>query len=200
MNMILVGVVVAILGGGVLIALFCISIYNNIVKLKNEYKNGFSQIDVQLQRRYDLIPNLVNSAKAFMEHEKETLMGVIEARNQALNSEKALKKNPENSKAVKDFNMAEANLNKSISGMFALFENYPDLKSDSTMTNLMEELSSTENKISFARQAYNDAVMHYNVGIQQFPNNILAGIFNFGNVDQLELENQEARTAIKVEF
>lgn len=190
-----------ILFGIVFISLFyLVSIYNSLIRFKNEYKNSFSQIDVQLQRRYDLIPNLVNVAKEYMAHEKETLEGVIKARNQALKSETSLKKNPESSKAVKDFNTAEASLNKSMGGFFALFENYPDLKANSTMNAMMEELSSTENKVGFARQHYNDSVMQYNIGIQEFPNNFLAGIFNFGNVDQLELESEEARKAVKVEF
>jgi LemA protein len=197
-----IGVIFAlVLVGIVFISLFyLVSIYNSLVRFKNEYKNSFSQIDVQLQRRYDLIPNLVNVAKEYMAHEKETLEAVINARNQALKTETSLKKNPESSKAVKKFNAAEANLNKNMGSFLALFENYPDLKANTTMNDLMEELSSTENKVSFARQHYNDSVMQYNIGIQEFPNNFLAVFFNFANVDQLDLEDEEARKAIKVEF
>lgn len=185
---------------GLVIVMMVIGIYNKLVRLKNGYVNGFSQIDVQLQRRYDLIPNLVNVAKKYMEHERETLEAVIHARNQALASKDKLAQNPGNEGAAKSFNQAEGALNSSMTGFLALFENYPDLKANDNMKTLMEELSSTENKVSFARQAYNDAVMSYNVGREEFPAVILAGMFGFNHVAQLEIEDVKARKAVKVEF
>lgn len=179
---------------------YIVSIYNGLVRLANEYKNSFSQIDVQLQRRYELIPNLVSVAKKYMAHERETLEAVINARNKALKSEKALKNDPSDPTAMKEFNQAEASLGNSMGSFLALFENYPDLKANENMNTLMEELTSTENKVSFARQNYNDSVMTYNIGIQQFPNNIIAGMFNYRNVMQLEVEEEKMRKAVKVEF
>lgn len=179
---------------------YFISIYNRIVRLANGYKNSFSQIDVQLQRRYELIPNLVETAKKYMSHEKETLEAVIQARNQALKSQKALQHDPSDPNAAKSFAKSEGALNASMGSFLALFENYPDLKANENMNTLMEELTSTENKVAYSRQNYNDSVMTYNNGIQQFPNNILAGIFNFKEVLQLEIEDVKMRSAVKVEF
>ncbi len=179
---------------------FVVSIYNGLIRLANGYKNAFSQIDVQLQRRYELIPNLVNVAKKYMEHERETLEAVINARNQAMKSESALKSDPSDPNAVKAFTKAEGQLGASMGKMMALFENYPDLKANENMKSLMEELTSTENKVSFARQNYNDSVMSYNIGIQEFPNNLIAGMFNYRNVAQLEVEDVKMRKAVKVEF
>jgi len=177
-----------------------ISIYNSIIRLSNGYKNSFSQIDVQLQRRFELIPNLVETAKKYMSHEKETLEAVINARNNAMKSTSSLSRDPSDVSSIKEFNQAEGVLNQSMGKFMALFENYPDLKASTTMNSLMEELTSTENKVAFARQSYNDHIMHYNNGIQEFPNNIIAGIFNFNHVPQLEIENVEMRKAVKVEF
>ena len=177
-----------------------VGIYNRLVRSKNGCENGFSQIDVQLQRRYDLIPNLVETAKGYMEHEKETLVGVIEARNQALKSKETLAQNPGDEGATRSFQKSEGMLNGAMSNFLALFENYPDLKANSNMQTLMEELSSTENKIAFARQAYNDAIMNYNVNREEFPAVIFSGMFGFQHKIQLELENQEAKKAVKVEF
>lgn len=179
---------------------YVVGIYNKLVRYSNGHKNAFSQIDVQLQRRYELIPNLVNVAKKYMEHERETLEAVIQARNQALAAKDALKSDPSSAQAAKNFAKSEGVLNSSMGGFLALFENYPDLKANDNMKTLMEELTSTENKVSFARQNYNDSVMHYNVGIQEFPANIFAGMFNFRDVPQLEIEDVQMRSAVKVEF
>jgi len=185
---------------GLIVIFMIIGIYNTLVRLKNGYINGFSQIDVQLQRRYDLIPNLVNVAKGYMTHERETLEAVINARNQALASKDRLAQNPSDENAAKSFSKSEGSLNSSMAGFLALFENYPDLKANENMQTLMEELSSTENKVGFSRQAYNDAVMSYNVGREEFPAVILAGMFGFQHVAQLEIEDVAARKAVKVEF
>lgn len=179
---------------------YIVGIYNKLVRFANGYKNAFAQIDVQLQRRYELIPNLVNVAKKYMEHERETLEAVIQARNQALAAKDSLKSDPSSQQAAQQFAKSEGALNASMGGFLALFENYPDLKANDNMKSLMEELTSTENKVAFARQSYNDQVMHYNVGIQEFPANIFAGIFNFRDVPQLEIEDVKMRSAVKVEF
>ncbi len=184
----------------VALGLYFISIYNKLVALRNRFKNAFSQIDVQLQRRYDLIPNLVETAKTYMKHEKETLTAVIEARNEALAAAKVAAEHPEDAQAVRKLAGAESLLGGALGKFFALSENYPDLKANETMSQLMEELSSTENRIAFARQAYNDAVMEYNTYREQFPNNLLTGIGQFNPAELLELENQEARQAVKVQF
>ncbi|MBD66191.1 MAG: hypothetical protein CME62_13350 [Halobacteriovoraceae bacterium] len=185
---------------GLLFVFLIIGIYNKLVRAKNACENGFSQIDVQLQRRYDLIPNLVETAKKYMEHEKETLVGVIEARNQALASKERLAENPGDASATKNFSKSEAGLNGAMSNFLALFENYPDLKANQNMQQLTEELSTTENKIAFARQAFNDAIMSYNVAREEFPAVLIAGLFGFQHKEQLEIEDQVARKAVKVEF
>lgn len=176
------------------------NIYNGLVRLRNAFKNAFAQIDVQLKRRYDLIPNLVETAKAYMKHEKETLENVIQARNSALQAEQKVAGNPSDPKAMRSFAQAEQALTSSMGRMLAVFESYPDLKANSTMGQLMEELSSTENKISFARQAYNDAVMSYNNSREVFPNVVLAGMLGFQAAELLEVEKPEERQAIKVSF
>lgn len=188
------------LGVIAVLIIFLIAIYNKLIALKNRFKNAFSQIDVQLQRRYDLIPNLVETAKTYMAHEKDTLERVIQARNQAVSAQQAAANHPEDANAVRDLNQAEAMLSGSLANFFALSENYPDLKANETMSQLMEELTSTENKVGFARQAFNDAVMDYNTYREQFPNNFVAGFGTFKPAQLLELEDQEAKKAVKVAF
>jgi LemA protein len=189
-----------IVGIGLLGFLFFISLYNKIVRLKNVFKNAFAQIDVQLNRRYDLIPNLVETAKGYMEHEKETLTGVIEARNKAHEINVTLGQDALDTKGIGQLLQAEKKLTSGLGGFYAVMENYPDLKSNTTMINLMEELSSTENKISFARQAYNDAVMGYNTALEVFPSNLIAALFNFKEATLFEIPEVSMKSAPKVKF
>src|SRR6202521_5709313 len=158
---------------------WAVSIYNGLVALRNRVKNAFAQIDVQLKRRYDLIPNLVETAKGYMAHERQTLEAVIAARNSAHSANQKAAADPTDAAAMQQMAAAEAGLNGALGRMFALSEAYPDLKANQNMMQLTEELTSTENKIAFARQAYNDAVMTYNIGIQSFPDNMIAGFGNF---------------------
>jgi len=181
------------------IVVYAITIYNKLVALKNRFKNAFSQIDVQLQRRYDLIPNLVETAKKYMAHEQATLTAVIEARNEAAAAAKAAASHPDDGKAVRSLGGAETMLTGALGKFFALSESYPDLKANTTMMQLMEELSSTENRVAFARQAFNDAVMEYNTYREQFPNSLVAG-GRFQAAELLEIEDQEARKGVKVSF
>ena len=182
------------------IALFLIIIYNRLVALRNQFRNGFAQIDVQLQRRHDLIPNLVESAKAYLSHEKNTLTQVMNARNNAVDAQQEAAKNPDDGKRIQRMGGAENMLTKALANFYAVAENYPDLKANETIQQLMEELSSTENRVSFARQAYNDTVMTYNTYCEQFPNNVIAGLFAFQQTSQLQLETPEARHVPKVSF
>ena len=182
------------------VVIYIIAIYNQLVSYRNQFKNGFAQIDVQLQRRHDLIPNLVESAKAYMSHERGTLTEVMEARNGAVNAQKGAATDPGEAGKMKKLGMAEGLLDKALANFYAVAENYPDLKANETVQQLMEELSSTENRVAFARQAYNDSVMSYNIHREKFPNNIVAGLFSFKPTAQLELETPEARTAPKVSF
>lgn len=188
------------LGVTLAIALYLITAYNGLVRFRNAFKNAFAQIDVQLQRRYDLIPNLVETAKKYMSHEKETFEAVIQARNQAHTAAKQVADNPANPEAVGRLNKAEGLLEQNMGKMMMLFENYPELKADKVMTDLMEELKSTENKVAFARQAFNDSVMHYNNARETFPNNLVSGPFGFHKAFPLEIENPQARQAVKVQF
>ena len=182
-----------------IIVIYFITIYNKLVALKNRFKNAFSQIDVQLQRRYDLIPNLVETAKKYMSHERETLTAVIEARNQALAASKAAASHPDDGSAMRNLSGAESLLGGALGKLFALSESYPDLKANTTMTQLMEELSSTENRIAFARQAFNDSVMEYNTYREQFPNSLVAG-GRFQPAELLEIEDPAAKKSVEVDF
>jgi LemA protein len=188
---------------GIIVALvvWAISIYNGLVTLRNRFKNAFAQIDVQLKRRYDLIPNLVEVAKGYIKHERETLEAVIKARNQAVSAATAASANPGNPAAMQSLGAAEGALTGVLGRMFALAEAYPDLKANTNMLALQEELSSTENKVAFARQAFNDSVMEYNTKRESFPDTIFAGMFGFGAAELLAAtESAEERKAPKVSF
>ncbi len=182
-----------------LIAWFA-GIYNGLVNLRNRYKNAYAQIDVQLKRRHDLIPNLVETAKAFLAHERETLEAVIRARNSAEGARERAAASPGDANAMRALSSAEAGLSGVLGRFFALSEAYPDLKSDQNMMQLSEELSSTENKIAFARQAYNDAVMRYNNKCEMVPSNIVAGMFGFHRAELFEVEDEAERAPVKVQF
>jgi len=184
----------------VVVLLFFVSIYNRLVTARNGYKNAFAQIDVQLTRRYDLIPNLVETAKGYMKHERETLEAVITARNAAMSGLKSAAANPGNPAAVQQLAGAENALTGALGRLFALAEAYPDLKANQNMMQLSEELTSTENKVAFARQAFNDAVMGYNNTREVFPNTIIAGMFAFWPAQLLEIESPEKRAVPKVSF
>jgi LemA protein len=184
----------------VLLIVFIIGAYNSLVTLRNRFKNAYSQIDVQLKRRYDLIPNLVETAKGYLAHERGTLEAVIAARNTAVTANTRAAQNPGESSAMKEISSAESALSGVMGRLFALAESYPDLKANTTMLNLMEELTSTENKVSFARQAYNDSVMAYNTRREVFPTNLIAGPFNFGPAELFVIEKPEQKDAPKVSF
>ena len=190
-----------VLGIIVALAIWAISIYNGLVALRNRYKNAFSQIDVQLKRRYDLIPNLVETAKGYLKHERETLEAVIKARNQAVTAAQGAAANPGNPAAMASLGQAEGALSGVLGRLFALAESYPDLKANQNMLAIQEELSSTENKVAFARQAFNDSVMEYNTKRESFPDNVFAGMFGFGPAELLNAtESAEERKAPKVSF
>ena len=184
----------------VFLLIFVVGAYNSLVTLRNRYKNAYSQIDVQLKRRYDLIPNLVETAKGYLSHERGTLEAVIAARNAAVTANTRAAQNPGDASAMKEISSAESALSGVMGRLFALAENYPDLKANTTMLNLMEELTSTENKVSFARQAYNDSVMAYNTRREVFPTNLIAGPFNFGPAELFVIEKPEQKDAPKVSF
>ena len=184
----------------IILIAYPISIYNKLVSLRNRFKNAFAQIDVQLKRRYDLIPNLVNVAKQYMSHERETLEAVIQARNQAVNTEKQAANQPGDPESMQKLMGAEKNLGGALGKLFALSENYPDLKANQNMMQLTEELSSTENKIAFARQSFNDAVMNYNTGREKFPNVIFANMFGFNEARLFEIDVEDERKAPEVTF
>ena len=183
-----------------IVVVFVASIYNKLVTTRNRYQNAFSQIDVQLKRRYDLIPNLVETAKGYLAHERETLEAVIAARNGAASAADKAAGSPGDATAMAGLAGAESMLTGALGKFFALSEAYPDLKADQTMNNLQEELTSTENKIAFARQAFNDSATSYNIQIEKVPANIIAGTFNFGRASLLEFEGEEIQVAPKVSF
>jgi LemA protein len=185
---------------GIFVLFFVIGAYNALVTLRNRYKNAYSQIDVQLKRRYDLIPNLVETAKGYLAHERGTLEAVIAARNVAVSANTRAAQNPGDASAMKNLSSAESALGGVMNRLFALAEAYPDLKANTTMMTLMEELTSTENKVSFARQAYNDSVMGYNTRREVFPTNIIASTFNFALAELFVIDKPEQKEAPKVAF
>jgi len=189
-----------VLGIILFLVFYIVMIYNRLVKFKNRFKNAFSQIDVQLKRRYDLIPNLVETAKAYLKHENETLTKVTEARNQALAATQAASRDPGDASAMKSLMGAEAALGGALLSLNAVMEAYPDLKADQTMMQLSEELTSTENKVSFARQAYNDEVMVYNTQRETFPDVMLAPMFGFKEATLWMIEDVAEKAAPKVSF
>lgn len=183
-----------------LLFLYAISIYNKLVDLRNRYENGFAQIDVQLKRRYDLIPNLVETVKGYMSHERETLEAVIQARKTALTAGQNAAKKPGDPDAMNALGSAEGQLGGALSRLLAVAEAYPDLKANQNMTNLQEELTSTENKVSFARQAFNDAVTRYNTYREQFPPVVIANPFGFNEAELFEIAEEQERKAPEVKF
>jgi LemA protein len=189
-----------ILGIAAAVILYGIVLYNNLVSLRNRVKNGFSQIDVQLTRRHDLIPNLVEAVKGYMSHERGTLEDVVQARNAAVTGLQNAAADPSDPEAIKQLGAAEGALNGALGRLFALAEAYPDLKANQNMMQFQEELASTENKVAFARQAFNDAVMNYNTGCESFPSSIVANNFNFKTAEFLEIEAPEKREVPKVAF
>jgi LemA protein len=194
-------VVLAIFVIAILIVIASIvGIYNKLVTMRNRYKNAYAQIDVQLKRRYDLIPNLVETAKGYIKHERETLEAVTAARNIAYAASKAAAANPGDAAAMKSLGSAETGLSGTLSRLMMVSEAYPDLKANQNMMQLTEELTSTENKISFARQAYNDSVMTYNTDREVFPSNMIAGMFNFGAAELFVIDKPEQKDAPKVSF
>jgi len=177
-----------------------IGIYNRLINERNRVKNAFAQIDVQLTRRYELIPNLVEAVKGYMKHERETLEAVITARNAAASSLDKAKADPANAEAIKELGASEGSLTSALGRLFALSEAYPDLKANQNMMQFQEELTSTENKVAFSRQAFNDTVLQYNNSAQNFPNNVIAGFFSFELASFLEIITEEAREAPDVSF
>ena len=196
---------IAILSAVILVVLIVllawgIGIYNSLIALRNRFKNAFAQIDVQLKRRYDLIPNLVEVAKGYLKHERETLERVIQARNQAMNASQQAAQDPGNRDALKGLMGAESMLGGALGRLMVVVEQYPDLKANKNMMQLTEELTSTENKIAFARQAYNDAVMIYNTRREVFPDQIVASTFSFQPAELFEIADEVEREAPEVSF
>ena len=194
--MVLLVIVLVVVG----VLLWGVGIYNGLVTSRNAYKNAFAQIDVQLNRRYDLIPNLVETAKGYLQHERGTLDEVTAARNSASSANAKAAQNPGDSEAIKQVTGAEAALVGSLGRLFAVVEAYPNLKANEEMIRLMEELTSTENKVAFARQAYNDSVMVYNTSRETFPSNLIANSFNFASAELFIVEKPEEKEALKVSF
>ncbi|MDP7008355.1 MAG: LemA family protein [Phycisphaerales bacterium] len=193
-------IAVVVVGFILLVVIFVVGIYNGLVGLRNRVKNAYAQIDVQLKRRYDLIPNLVETAKGYMEHEKETLEAVISARNQAVSAASAASKDPTSANAISELAGADGALTGALGRLMVVMEAYPDLKANENMMQVQEELTSTENRVAFSRQAYNDAVMTYNNKREMFPSNIVAGMFGFEFAQSWELDDESARDAPKVNF
>ena len=192
---------IVLLGLIVAAALWAGAIYNRLVAQRNEFKNAFAQIDVQLKRRYDLIPNLVETAKKYISHERETLEAVVKARTSAVSANSAAAADPANADSMRQLATAEGGLSGALGRLFAVVESYPDLEANQNMMQLTEELTSTENRIAFARQAFNDSVMNYNNAVQQFPSNFIAGAFSFQPAELLKAtESDEERKAVKVQF
>ena len=194
------------MGGWIFLALivgavfWAIAIYNRLVSARNRFKNAFAQIDVQLTRRHDLIPNLVETAKGYMKHERETLEAVITARTAAVDGLKKAARDPSDPEAMKELVAAEQGLSGALGRLFALSESYPDLKANENMMQVQEELASTENRIGFARQHYNDSVSTYNIKVESFPTNTIAGMFSFKMAEYFELEDATEREPVKVQF
>jgi LemA protein len=182
------------------IVFWIIGIYNRLVNERNRVRNAFAQIDVQLTRRHDLIPNLVEAVKGYMKHERETLDAVIQARNTAVSNLDAAKADPANAEAMKKLGASEGALGSALGRLFALSEAYPDLKANQNMMQFQEELATTENKVAFSRQAFNDSVLGYNNTAENFPNNVIAGFFSFKLASFLEIESEEVREAPEVSF
>ena len=194
MSMLILLVLVVVFG------LYAVGVFNGLVGARNNYKNAFAQIDVQLQRRYDLIPNLVETAKAYLAHERGPLEAVTAARTAAMGGLAAAKANPGDPQAMQQLSAGENQLTGTLKSLFAVSENYPDLKANQNMMQLSEELTSTENKVSFARQAYNDGVMYYNNKREVFPSSIIANMFNFAPATSWEVESPDVKKAVKVSF
>ncbi|MEY3903098.1 MAG: hypothetical protein RL189_2404 [Pseudomonadota bacterium] len=192
--------VILFLGVLIIAAVAVVGIYNGLVVRRNRFKNAFAQIDVQLERRYDLIPNLVEVSQKYMSHERETLEAVVKARNAALTACQSASGNPTDSLAMAKLSQAENVLSSSLERLLMLTENYPELKAQQSMSSLMEELGNTENLIAFARQAYNDAVMSYNSSLEKFPANMFAGIFGFSEAVFLQLSSEDKRSAPKIKM
>ena len=193
-------ILLVFLGLAAALALWAMGIYNGLVTSRNGWKNAFAQIDVQLQRRFDLIPNLVETAKAYMGHERETLEAVIAARSAAQSGLAAAKAHPGDADAMAQLAASQGQLNGVLGRLLAVAEAYPDLKANQNMMQLTEELSSTENRVAFARQAYNDSVMVYNTECQKFPSNVIAGVFGFEEAALFEVSAEAERQAPKVSF
>jgi LemA protein len=199
MSIVLIALLVVVVLAVIVFGLV-VGVYNKLVTMRNRYKNAYAQIDVQLKRRYDLIPNLVETAKGYIKHERETLEAVTAARNIAYAAAKAAAANPGDAAAMKSLTSAETGLGGTLSRLMMVSEAYPDLKANQNMMQLTEELTSTENKISFARQAYNDSVMTYNTDREVFPSNLVAGMFNFAPAELFVVEKPEQKDAPKVSF
>ena len=195
--LILLGIIVVAALAGIV---YVIGVYNGLVSLRNRFKNAYAQIDVQLKRRYDLIPNLVETAKGYLQHERATLDEVIAARNTALGANAKAAENPGDGEAIKQVTGAEAALTGSLGRLMMVVEAYPNLKANEEMIRLMEELTSTENKVAFARQAYNDSVMIYNTARETFPSNLIASTFTFTAAELFIVEKPEEKEAVKVSF